>query len=143
MPTASVLLHLALQTYPIIDYRAFWSLSIDPPPASYSFEFWWKYTRTCRSSADEAGVSMRTLDRARWQYSKEYRPTPKRAPTSSRFNPPARRRPAYEVGNKSAEMRYRFEQGQSVADVARALGVAYGFAYGVCKRWRASQTGSR
>jgi hypothetical protein len=71
MPTASVLLHLARQTYPIIDYRALWSLGIDPPPAYYSFEFWWKYTRACRSLADEAGVSMRTLDRALWQYSKE------------------------------------------------------------------------
>jgi len=72
MPTASVLLHLALQTYPIIDYRALWSLGIDPPPAYYSFEFWWKYTRACRALADEAGVSMRTLDRALWQYSKEH-----------------------------------------------------------------------
>lgn len=75
MPTASVLLHLAhREPYPIIDYRALWSLSVDSPPAYYSFEFWWAYTEACRSLVATAGVSMsmRTFDRALWQYSKEH-----------------------------------------------------------------------
>jgi hypothetical protein len=71
-PTASVLLHFAHgDPYPIIDNRVLWSLSVDPPPTAHSFEFWWQYVGTCRTLADEAGVSMRTLDRALWQYSKE------------------------------------------------------------------------
>jgi hypothetical protein len=37
----------------------------------YEFSFWWEYTQFCRKLAAEAGVSMRTLDRALWQYSKE------------------------------------------------------------------------
>ena len=72
MPTASVLLHLAHRDpYPIIDYRALWSLGVDAPPTPYSFAFWEAYTRACRSLARAANVSMRTLDRALWQYSKE------------------------------------------------------------------------
>jgi hypothetical protein len=71
-PTASVLLHLAHRDpYPILDFRALWSLGIDAPPAAYSLEFWGAYTRECRSLSEKAGVSMRTLDRALWQYSKE------------------------------------------------------------------------
>jgi hypothetical protein len=77
LPTASVLLHLAHHDpYPIIDYRALWSLSVEAP-ASYAFGFWWAYTQACRSLADKAGVSMRTLDRALWQYSKENQPSSK------------------------------------------------------------------
>jgi hypothetical protein len=71
-PTASVLLHLGHRDpYPIIDFRALWSLGVQSPPAAYSFTFWWAYTQACRSLAREAGVRMRTLDRALWQYSKE------------------------------------------------------------------------
>lgn len=70
-PTASVLLHFGHQApYPILDYRALWSLGIDSPPV-YEFNFWWEYTLTCRDLATRADVSMRTLDRALWQYSKE------------------------------------------------------------------------
>lgn len=72
-PTASVLLHLAHRDrYPILDYRALWSLGVETPPSPYAFDFWWAYTEACRSLAAEAGVSMRTLDRALWQYSKEH-----------------------------------------------------------------------
>jgi len=88
MPTASVLLHLAHKDpYPIIDYRALWSLGIETPPPSYSFEFWQAYTRTCRSLAKQAGVSMRILDRALWQFSKEQQPAP--APASAALLPRA------------------------------------------------------
>ena len=73
LSSASVLLHVAHRDpYPILDDRALWSLGVDPPPTSYSSEFWSQYTRTCRALADEAGVSMRTLYRALWQYSKEH-----------------------------------------------------------------------
>lgn len=71
-PTASVILHFAHRDrYPILDFRALWSLGIERPPTQYDFEFWSEYTRFCRGLADSAGVDMRTLDRALWQYSKE------------------------------------------------------------------------
>lgn len=70
MPTASVLLHLGHKDrYPILDVRALWSLGVDKPPPYYAFEFWSAYVEMCRSLADEAGVPMRTFDRALWQYS--------------------------------------------------------------------------
>ncbi len=69
MPTASALLHLAHHDpYPILDVRALWSLGIEAPPASWPPEFWIAYTHACRSLARQAGVSMRVLDRALWQY---------------------------------------------------------------------------
>ena len=75
LPTASVLLHLALaDLFPIIDYRALWSLGIDVAPSSYTFGFWWAYVEECRSLAAQARVAMRRLDRALWQYSKERQP---------------------------------------------------------------------
>ncbi|MCA9953831.1 MAG: hypothetical protein KC434_03875 [Anaerolineales bacterium] len=73
-PMASVLLHWGhVDPYPILDFRALWSLGFDVLP-HYNFEFWWAYTQFCRQLAQEAGVSMRTLDRALWQYSKENQP---------------------------------------------------------------------
>ena len=68
-PTASVLLHFAhTERYPILDVRALESLSITPPD-QYTFKFWYEYVMICRYLADEAKVSMRTLDRALWQHS--------------------------------------------------------------------------
>jgi hypothetical protein len=70
-PTASVILHIgSREPYPILDYRALWSLDYDTPPA-YNFDFWWEYVRYTRSIAAERHISMRTLDRALWQFSKE------------------------------------------------------------------------
>lgn len=70
-PTASVILHLFHEDpYPIVDVRALWSVSSGTPPA-YTFSFWMVYVGFCRQMANKAGVSMRTLDRALWQYSKE------------------------------------------------------------------------
>ena len=70
-PTASVLLHLAHQEpYPILDIRALWSWGFDTVPA-YRFDFWWDYVRNCRRVAQEQNVTMRALDRALWQYSKD------------------------------------------------------------------------
>ena len=56
--------------YPILDYRALWSLSLKLPKC-YSFEFWWAYVEYCRELSSRNGVDMRTLDKALWQYSKE------------------------------------------------------------------------
>jgi hypothetical protein len=71
-PMASVILHWCHpEPYPILDFRALWSLGFEKPPTRYSFELWFGYTLFCRDLAQQAGVSMRTLDRALWQYSKE------------------------------------------------------------------------
>ncbi len=68
-PTASVFLHFAFQDrYPILDYRALWSLKTDVP-VQYTFPFWSAYTDFCCSLAQNAGVSMRMLDQALWKYS--------------------------------------------------------------------------
>ena len=70
-PTASVILHFCDRgRYPILDVRALWSLGFEKPPA-YGFPFWMAYTEFLRGVAEKAGVSMRTLDKALWQYSKE------------------------------------------------------------------------
>jgi thermostable 8-oxoguanine DNA glycosylase len=70
-PTASVFLHFTfIDKYPILDFRALWSLGLDIPPA-YTFKFWMEYVLVCRGIAEEIGVSMRTLDQALWMYSKE------------------------------------------------------------------------
>ena len=74
-PTASVVLHFCSpDPYPILDFRALWSLSVDVPKA-YDFEFWWAYTLFSRRLADKTGVTMRVLDRALWQFSKQHEPT--------------------------------------------------------------------
>lgn len=79
MPTASVLLHLAVvdptspatagTAYPIIDRRALWSLNCGK--RGDTFPFWWRYVETCRILAMETGLSMRDLDRALWEYSNQ------------------------------------------------------------------------
>jgi len=73
-PTASVLLHFChTDRYPILDYRALWSLSVEVPD-QYDHGFWSDYTRHCRQLAKLVGGSMRLLDRALWQYSNEKQP---------------------------------------------------------------------
>ena len=71
-PTASVILHFFhKQDYPILDFRALWSVSlIEGDKYNYSYALWSKYVEFCREQAAEADVSMRDLDRALWQYSK-------------------------------------------------------------------------
>jgi hypothetical protein len=69
-PTASVILHFCDRgRYPILDVRALWSLGVAVPPPM-GFRLWMEYTEFLRGVARDAGVSMRTLDRALWQYSK-------------------------------------------------------------------------
>jgi hypothetical protein len=70
-PMASSILHLYhKEPYPILDFRALWSVGLEVPN-DYSFEFWMPYVEFCRRVALDNGVDMRTLDRALWQYSKE------------------------------------------------------------------------
>jgi len=77
-PTASVILHFCDRgRYPILDVRALWSAGLDATP-SYSFPFWMEYTEFMRGLAADAGVSMRTLDKALWQYSKVNQGTDRR-----------------------------------------------------------------
>lgn len=71
-PTASVILHFFhTDLYPILDFRALWSLSTEVPK-QYDFSFWWSYVEACRKLSQQLGVSMRTLDQALWSYSKEH-----------------------------------------------------------------------
>ena len=70
-PTASVILHFGHQeSYPILDFRAFWSLGIDDPPR-YNFGIWWKYVQFSRSLAKKHDLTVRELDKALWRYSKD------------------------------------------------------------------------
>jgi len=71
MPTASVLLHFAMpDRYPILDVRAVESLGIIGR-TSYPVAFWLAYVEACRALAAQHAVTLRTLDKALWQYSKE------------------------------------------------------------------------
>ena len=71
-PIASAILHWAHRDpYPILDVRALWSAGLDRIPSSFEFELWRRYTLWSRATASRHGVSMRTLDKALWQYSKD------------------------------------------------------------------------
>jgi hypothetical protein len=71
VPTASTLLHFASPgDYPLLDVRALESLGAKSRSV-YPISFWLEYLDACRRLAREAGVSLRTLDKALWQYSKE------------------------------------------------------------------------
>lgn len=72
---ASVILHFAYPTkYMIIDFRAVWSLGLEEPK-QYSFDYWMEYTDYVRRLSKSLNVSLRTLDKALWQYSKENQTT--------------------------------------------------------------------
>lgn len=69
-PTASVFLHFFHKDqYPILDFRALWSLGIDAPPSQYDFEFWWEYVLFCRGLSQKSELDMRTIDKALWAFS--------------------------------------------------------------------------
>jgi hypothetical protein len=71
VPTASVLLHFASpREYPILDIRVLESLG-QRGRTTYPVSYWLKYLDACRGLAVEHGVSLRVLDKALWQYSKE------------------------------------------------------------------------
>jgi len=70
-PVASVVLHFGSEDrYPILDFRALWSLQ-EPQPETYELDLWLRYTDFCRQYVAEHHLSMRTFDRALWTYSKE------------------------------------------------------------------------
>ena len=74
LPTASAVLHFFHEApYPIIDFRAMWSLCMDK--YNYSFKFWKEYVTRCRNYAERNNVDMRTLDRALWEYSRQNQET--------------------------------------------------------------------
>ena len=78
-PTASCILHLFhSDPYPIIDFRAIWSLQLSQTPP-YSFEFWQSYCKGWRELLSQArrlsaSVTPRLFDKALWQYSFEHQP---------------------------------------------------------------------
>jgi hypothetical protein len=70
-PTASVILHFCVdRSYPILDFRAIASLGLQQPSV-YSPSYWVEYTRECRAVASKYSLTVRELDMALWQYSKE------------------------------------------------------------------------
>jgi hypothetical protein len=71
-PTASTILHFChREPYPILDFRALWSLGYDVVPP-YTFAFWLAYSTYTRTEAERYGLTMRELDKALWQFSKEH-----------------------------------------------------------------------
>ena len=72
LPVAAALLHFAFpDSYPLLDFRALESLGVKGR-SSYPPSFWVEYVDFCRRLARELSVSLRTLDKALWQYSKAY-----------------------------------------------------------------------
>ena len=55
---------------PILDYRALEALGVKSR-STYPLSFWLAYLAACRRLAKQHGVSVRTLDKALWQWSKE------------------------------------------------------------------------
>ena len=71
VPTASTLLYATFPSeYPILDVRALESLGVKPR-SQYPVAFWLEYLQACRELARRNRVSLRTLDKALWQHSKE------------------------------------------------------------------------
>lgn len=71
VPSASTLLYVAFPTeYPILDIRALESLGARSR-STYPISFWLQYLDACRELARVHGVSVRTLDKALWQHSRE------------------------------------------------------------------------
>lgn len=71
-PVASTILYFAFpDRYPIIDFRAIWSLGWKQP-SSYAYEYYAKkYCPEIRKIAKQYSLDIRTVDKALWQYSKE------------------------------------------------------------------------
>jgi hypothetical protein len=72
VPTASTLLYFAEpDRYPILDVRALESLGEVQSRSVYPLSYWLEYLEACRELALRHGVTLRTLDKALWQHSKE------------------------------------------------------------------------
>lgn len=82
-PTASTLLFAAFpDDYPILDVRALESLGVKAR-SQYPVSFWLAYLSACRELARATGVSIRTLDKALWQHSRELHDGTLTLPTSA------------------------------------------------------------
>src|ERR1700739_7021 len=66
---SAILTAINPERYTVLDFRALESLGIKNWPDS--FAFYVTYLETCRELAARHGKSLRTLDRALWQWSKE------------------------------------------------------------------------
>jgi hypothetical protein len=74
---ATTILHFAFpDEYSILDFRVLWSLGI-PQPKSYSLNFWLYYCRRIRSLAHSFDLSIRIVDQALWEFSKQHQSTTK------------------------------------------------------------------
>jgi hypothetical protein len=72
VPVASALLHFTdPEKFPILDFRALASLGDLRRRTTYTNESWVSYLQRCQALADEIGVSVRDLDKALWQASKD------------------------------------------------------------------------
>jgi hypothetical protein len=72
VPIASAILTTMFpEKYTIIDFRALESLGVIKAPTD-SIHYYLSYLETCRELARKHKVSMRTLDRALWQWSKQH-----------------------------------------------------------------------
>ena len=70
-PVASAILHFTFpRKYPILDFRALWSLGWTKPPY-YDFAFWQRYSQRITLISKRLKLSIRTVDKALWEYSKE------------------------------------------------------------------------
>jgi hypothetical protein len=73
-PVASVILHFAFpDRFMILDVRALDSLGCTGS-RSYTPAFWSRYSARAREIAGRLGVSLRTLDKALWEFSKRHPP---------------------------------------------------------------------
>lgn len=71
-PVASSILHFCHpKSFPIIDFRALWTLGIEDFNSS-SIDLWIEYVDFTRQLANELNLTMRELDRGLWYYSKLY-----------------------------------------------------------------------
>lgn len=71
-PTASAILHFChKEEFPILDFRALYSLGLDSIPNKYKYSLWKEYTNYCKYLSKELNLDLRTIDKGLWQYSKE------------------------------------------------------------------------
>ncbi len=79
-PTATLLLHFGFDNrYPMLSAPSLWSLGYDEFPKAYTLEFWLEYVVFCRELAAQHNITLRTLDRALWQYAHEHQKPAKSA----------------------------------------------------------------
>jgi hypothetical protein len=70
-PVASTILHFAFpDKYPILDFRVLESMGWGKP-TQYDFKFWQDYCSYLRKLATKYKISLRVLDKALWQISKD------------------------------------------------------------------------